>query len=483
MTDNYHPESADFVQYARGRPVIDIHVQDPRVMHKTVMDKYVILNYNPNYVVDTESAFPETPSGYKSGDVHQHLVDNPTQYCSIIVNPVTKRAVSIAPSAPMPLDEFIQRYPVGTENIQITQMTEGTLIQLFYDTNEEEWQIATRSSIGGNNHHYRTEYPGYIFQKQKTFREMFYDALTHVTNAPQIIPDSDPDGIVCNLSYNPDETYYNTPLSSIPYIKTLEKSCCYSYIITHPSNPITNVLFIPTITLVAVCEIMNHGIYTGKHTVYTIPQCEFAEMIPQEYRRIVRVQETFDWTGKSLEEETLNHMFMNDVHPGLMLTNTITGERAILENVSYKAVAQLRGNHPNLHYQFFELYLSNRLGEFLTRFPMFNGLFMYFFYQYYDFTFWVYSTYVQYYIHKNREYANNASYKYASRIHRDIYIPSVEFNHYVSTHHPDIYVPNRIKTKITQDIVQGYFDKMTPGQLYHIVTTSMVQPPALSSGV
>lgn len=483
MSNTYNQDTYDFTQkYGHEPVVIDINVQDPRIMHKTVMEKYVILNYNLNYL---QSA-TETPNVVSSG-LHQNTesefmktqlldkgVDNPNNYYSIIANTQTKRALSIAPSVPIPLDDFIQQFPFGTEDIQITQMTEGTMVQLFYDSTEYEWQIATRRFIGGTNYHYRTEYPGYTFQPQKTFREMFYDALTQVTNAPKIIQETDPDGIVCGLNYNPHETYYNTPLSSIPYIKTLDKSCCYSYIITHSSNPLTNVVFIPTITLIAVCEIIDYGIGTGKQIAYTIPQSVFAERIPKEYRKIVRVQSIIDWSGKSLRDETLNYMFMNDNHPGLMLTNTKTGERAVLENISYREVMKLRGNHKNLQYQFFEIYLSKRLDKFLSRFPVFNKLFLRFFDQYYDFTFRVYSTYVQYYIHKNREGVNYEFHKHASKIHSDIYLPSVDFDDYVYTHYRDIYVPDRIKTKITRQIVQEYFDKMTPSQLYHIVTTTMV---------
>lgn len=420
--------------YAHNQGIIDIDVQDPRIQRKSIMDKYVILNYSGT-----------------------NLVDNPNHYYSVIADAVSKQVYSIAPSMPMPIEDFIQRFPLCTEHIQITQMSEGTLIQLFYDKTEKEWQIATRGNIGGNNSHYRTEYPGFVFQQQKTFREMFYDALTQVTVAPQIISDSNPDKTLCNLTYNAQETYYNTPLSSIPYVKTLDKSCCYSYVIAHPSNPLTNVVFIPTITLVAVSEIMPYGANTGKYQAVTIPQHIFAEMIPPEYRQIVRLQPSINWCGKSLYEETMNYMFINDSYPGLMFTHLITGERAVLENMSYNAVAQLRGNHKNLQYQFFELYCSKRVVEFLTRFPRFSGLFTYFFNQYYDFTFRVYSIYVQYYIHKNREPVDYTYHKHASKIHRDIYLASVATGQ---------------TTKITREIVQNYFDAMTPSQLLYIITTT-----------
>lgn len=444
--------SEEFKQtYIHEKAVIDVNVQDPRIKRKPIMDKYVLLNYTSNNMHTTEP----------SNDAVT-LVTNPEHYYSIIVDNKTNQPLSIAPSVPIPLDEFIQKYPVGSQHIQVNPMTEGTLIQLFYDKNDNDWQIATKGTIGGNNHHYRTEYNGYTFHKQKTFREMFYDALTQVIVAPKILPDSNTSRLICDLTYNTSETYYNTPLWQIPYIKTLDKSCCYSYVITHPSNIMTNIVCVPTITLVAVCELLPYGLDTGHYIAFSVPQQTFAEMIPQEYRKIVRIQSSINWGDKSLEEETLNFVFANDVSPGIMLTNIQTGERAVLENMSYKYVAQLRGNHQNLQYQFFELHCSNRLGEFLARFPVFTGLFSHFFNQYYDFAFRVYSVYVQYYIHKNREFVNYLYHKHASKIHRDIFLASVAAG---------------TKTTITREIVQYYFDRMTPLQLLCIMTTSDIVSP------
>jgi hypothetical protein len=322
MTDQLNQYSE---QYKHA--VIDTNVRDPRIMRKTVMDKYVLLNYNLNnsssvlfnsptqvvppfsgnttFTYETRSSFLREYYNQEqsvSGNNVCDFVENPEHYFSIILDKETTRPLSIAPSVPIPLCNFIQKYPIGTKDIQINPMNEGTLIQVFFDTTKNEWELATKSSIGANNRHYRTEYPGYTFQEQKTFRQMFYDALTQVTVGPRIVPDSKPHEQVCDLNYDPSVTYYNTRLGGIPYIQTLDKSCCYSYVVAHPSNIMTNTIFTPTITLVAVCEIMPYGLTPGKYLASNIPQEIFAEMIPPEYRKIVRVQPSMNWLGKSLEE-------------------------------------------------------------------------------------------------------------------------------------------------------------------------------------
>lgn len=440
--------------------IIDTNVNDTRILRKNVSDKHVILNYKP--LIPTTLAYPDVAQEVEEQPDQiqgETYIENPEHYCSVVIDTATKRPLSIAPSVPIPLYDFLQKYPVGTEHIQINLMNEGTLIQLFYDTTANEWQIATKGTIGGNNRHYRTEYPGYTFRKQKTFREMFYDTLTQVSQTPHSDSPSEDvdveDGLHCSLRYCATETYYDQPLSSIPYIQSLDKSCCYSYLVAHPSNPATNVVFTPSITLIAVCEIMPYDSNGTTYVAQSIPQEIFAERIPENYKNIVRVQHSFDWRGKTLEEEALNFLFMNDHNPGVMFTNTQTGERAILENISYTYTAQLRGNHPNLQFQFFELRYTNRISEFLARFPVFKELFVHFFHQYCEFAFQVYSTYVQYYIHRKVEYKQTPYFKYASNIHQDIFIAAKR---------------NGYRTIITREIVQYYFDTMSPPQLMHIMT-------------
>lgn len=434
-----HSVVRDYPQYSKH--IVNVNVKDARIKHKTVNDdKFVILNYTPT--IDLEI--------YPGNEI---LIDTPHYYQSVIMRKTPDNMLlplSIAPSTPLPLGTFLEQYSVCDNNIQVSLMNEGTLIQLFYDTTDGEWQIATTGAVGGYNRHYRTEYPGYRFQPQKTFREMFFDTLTQVSNFEDLYCDDDE--LKYDLHYDPTKTYYQTPLSSLPYIKTLNKSWCYSYIISHPSNPLVNVVVLPTITLVAVCEVrpISEERCCTDYLAVSIPQHMFAEMIPHEYRKIVRIQPLFEWRGQSLAEKTLNYVFTNDTTPGLMITNLQTGERAVWYNQLYAYAANLRGNHPNLQYQFFELRTFWRIDEFLLRFPVFTGLFTHFFHQYLNFTFSVYSTYVQYYIYKNRECIQNCRYKeHVFQIHQILK---------TFVHHNKM--PN-----ITHELVQQYFDGMTPGQL------------------
>ena len=436
---------------------------------------FIILNYTPDIELEI---YPE----------NETLIKTPHYYQSIILrkNSHKNELLSVAPSTPLPLGVFFQKNPVCDKNIQINPMTEGTLIQLFYDTIDGEWQIATKGAVGGHNRHYRTEYPGFRFQPQKTFREMFYDALTQmtVTAKERGEDDMEIEDDPCDLQYDPSKTYYHIPLSELPYIKTLNKSWCYSFIVSHPSNPMVNIAFFPTITLVAVCEIRPYiippaqptlsglllGVISrslfistmssvshpkeipGEYLAVSIPQHVFAETIPPEYRKIVRVQQSFDWTGESFEENTLNYVFTDDRTPGLMLTNIQTGERSILYNEAYRRTEELRGNHPNLQYQYFVLRSYERVDEFLARFPVFTDLFTHFYQQYCDLIFSVVWEYVQYYVENIRGVTLRHKY-HIYKIHQIL----------------KKYIQDNQTPDITPQFVQHYFDRMTPGQLVYLV--------------
>ena len=111
----------------------------------------------------------------------------------------------------------------------IEDFIDGTMINVFYINNS--WEIATRSSVGGNilffndvkNYEYFNEFQGNENLKNLTFRTMFFEA--------------------CQLN-NFD-------------LNTLDQRYCYSFVLQHPLNrivtPITNTL----IYLVKVYEIQH----------------------------------------------------------------------------------------------------------------------------------------------------------------------------------------------------------------------------------
>jgi hypothetical protein len=371
------------------------------------------------------------------------------KYHSVIMKVGAKNELlSVAPQIPMPFVEFETLNPIMTEDIEAVRMSEGTLIQLFYDPSIGDWEIATRSRVGGNHWHYRTEYNGFTMYPQKTFRQMFYDAIENCA----LVGTSDEydDEILKVKSYATTIPDYNSPLSANPFIRRLNKQYCYFFVLKHPANPIIHFIWLPSITLIAVNQITATET-PDEYCVHIVRPSKLREFIPSDYHHIIQVQESVreQLRGGTLSEQAYSHAFFGE--PGLMFIDTKTGQRAVLENPRYLRDMELRGNHSNLQYQFFELRRENRLGEFMLRFPQFGELFRHFATEYQSFVMNVYDAYYRYFV--CREKIERNYHRIVVRI-QQTYLPILRGGR-----------PSRI----TPEIVFQYFDAMTTSQIMYAV--------------
>jgi len=85
-----------------------------------------------------------------------------------------------------------------SERAKIVMYIEGSLIKLFYDETSETWNVATSRSINAACS---------FWGSNKSFKELFYECAVSSNNC----------------SY--DE-----------FLETLDKNCCYSFLIQHPEN-------------------------------------------------------------------------------------------------------------------------------------------------------------------------------------------------------------------------------------------------------
>ena len=111
-------------------------------------------------------------SGISKTTVDKHTIIRYTEklpenmhYRSVIQDNRSGDIVCIAPSKSVEFKEDMY------DNIMAEAFIEGTMINLFW--NEQDWQIATRSCVGGNNHFYNDA---------PTFRQMFLEALPDAFN-------------------------------------------------------------------------------------------------------------------------------------------------------------------------------------------------------------------------------------------------------------------------------------------------------------
>lgn len=185
--------------------------------------EYEILNLKPvpTPPVDTDDALGPIPG-------------NVLQYRSVVCR--EGRPLSIGVPKGIDSADFTAKYPVGVgcagyiDNLLISEIIEGTMINLFYDPDAESWEIATKGAVGGNYWFFRTQYPSVgVEGRQLTFRQMFLEAC----------------GVV-DLETN------GFGLNNIPFLSSLDRNMVYSFVLQHPLNHIVLLVDAPILYLVGV---------------------------------------------------------------------------------------------------------------------------------------------------------------------------------------------------------------------------------------
>jgi hypothetical protein len=390
-------------------------------------NSYQILNYNPELVCDNDT---ETGA-----------------YRSVVLDSETKTVVCVAPPKSVTFDHFRdcgsvheingvleclrenkQLQDSHVNSLVITEMIEGTMVNLFYDERAKTWEIASKGAIGGNYWYFRTSYENVGHDKpQLTFRDMFLDAL----QAPR-----------------------GTPLNDVALLNEMPKTFMYSFVLQHPDNHIVLNVSHPTLYLVAAYQVETVNRETGDNRVRTVP---LSEIELYSFNRSVNNVIMFP---REVPASDLKYdMLMGDAHifdVGYMLSDKVSGLRTAIPNPAYKEVKELRGNHPNLQYQYFALFQAGKIREFLEYFPAYNSLFYKFHVQSMKFIQDVHDAYVTYYIKKRGKQVriSKSIFHHIFKLHHELYLPSIESGE------PAI---------VTRKVVSEYFNAMEPKEkLYHV---------------
>lgn len=281
---------------------------------------------------------------YKKPMLSKDLIPHYGIFRSVIINSLNN-VVCFSPPKSLHADKFMEMYPGSNsdssiseqdskKNIIAQEFVEGTMINVFYDPAAASWQIATRSTVGGNMSFFQgtTSNAGANNGNAKTFNEMFQDAC--VTNQLNI--------------------------------HTLHPGFCYSFVLQHPCNRIVVPFSKPQLYLVEAYSIIHE--LDGSINVY--PQD--LPVIKQHglwSSTTIRFPETYEFSSYS---ELINK-FASPNTPynimGIVIRNTVTNERCKIRNPIYEEVRQLRGNQAKLQYQYLTLRKDGKIPEFIKFYP------------------------------------------------------------------------------------------------------------------
>lgn len=349
--------------------------------------------------------------------------DNETaNYRSVILSSPEKKILCFSPPKSMDIDTFVEKYPEMNDSVIANEIIEGTMINLFFDERIQKWEIATKGAIGANYFYYRNDYNEGSGVPPKTFYRMFLDALKL------------------------EET---EELNDSVILQNLPKCYSYSFVLQHPENHIVLNIDNPKLYLVALYDI------TDSTSIKWIPPCYYEGWdIFSNISGIIDFPKTFH--ESNYDDIEVKHCSIHTQcdNVGIMFTNIETGERFSMKNPTYEKMKTLRGNNPNLQYQYLCLLRAKQIKDFLNFFPQYKRLFRKFYNDYSGFITNIHSSYLTYYVQKQEVQISKKFFPHIYRIHHDLYLPSLQTD---------------TKLIIRRKVVQEFFEKMEPRELlYHL---------------
>lgn len=293
---------------------------------------------------------------------------------------------------------------------------EGTMINMFYDKTLNCYEIATRSSVGGNLSFYMEG----GFDKSWTFKSMFDDVCNHV-----------------GFDY---KKFSGT-----------NKNLVYSFVMQHPKNRIVKVIKEMKLYLVDVFEIVDNktiNIVDFRKQVLNLP-----EGIKYPKQEVIADDE-----GLKQCKETTASMNTPYYIQGVVI-KTSDGDRYKIRNPNYEQVRRLRGNQPKLQYQYFVLRQEGKVKEYLHYYKEHKGQFEDFRKGLHDYTNQLFENYRRCYIKKERELK---SFPEKYRVH-------------MYTLHHELYLKKLMPENnfVNRDVVINYMNVIHPAKLMYVLNYDM----------
>lgn len=264
--------------------------------------------------------------------------------------------VSFSPPKSLSSETFMSENQ-DVSKVIVEEFVEGTMINLFFNWCENEWEIATRSTVGGEIIFFQSE------DNLVTFRSMFLDICNEV-----------------NLEFD-----------------KLSRNYIYSFVMQHPLNRIVKPISEKKLYLVKVYE--KDDIHKKCYSIADIDK-KFVHKYVFEGTN-VKLPELY--TVSSYDELIDRYASMNTPYDcvGAML-HAENGDRSKFRNPNYEHVRKLRGNQPKLQYEYLSLRKTGKMSEFLKFYPEYKKQFYEYRGRLHNFTQTLYTNYVSCYINKEK---------------------------------------------------------------------------------
>ena len=228
------------------------------------------------------------------------------------------------------------------------EFVEGTMINMFYDSDIQTWEIASKSSIGAN-----VKY----FKDQPSFSELFMEICGHI-----------------NLN-----------------LENFCKDYCYSFVMQHPKNKFAIPIIKKRLVLIGIYKINN-----DTFQITEIPKESEIEKLGN-----IELPKKYEMTSYDDMIETYASMNTDINILGVMIYHT-SGIRTKFRNPNYEYLRHLRGNSSKIQFKYLSLRKVDQVKTYLRFFPEDKKQFSVFRVQLHLFTNNLYSNYIKCYIKKEK---------------------------------------------------------------------------------
>ena len=248
------------------------------------------------------------------------------------------------------------------------EFVEGTMINLFYSKTQagEGWDIATKSTVGGNVVFYSSKNPKDTVEirDKDTFRNMFFETCT-------------------NIGFKYED---------------LPKEWMYSFVLQHPKNRI--------VLLNKEAKIYIIGIYSINKDTLDVTQLSTAGFEETYGSGVVMRPKQLFADSYNVEGFKKEYASMNSSYNmmGVVFSNMVTGERMKVRNPMYEMVKNMKGAEQKLQLQYLTLRHGGRVADYLKAFPEYKADFAVFRSQLHGFTRSLHQNYLDCFVLKKRPF-------------------------------------------------------------------------------
>ena len=355
--------------------IIDLNIL-PTLGSDIIQKKYTYNNVNYNIIKYNKNNLKakENETECECETKNKSDLNTLSKYRSVIIR--DNKVVVFSPPKSVNYETF-KNDNSDVSKLWVEDFIDGTMINVFYDNINKCWEIATKSTVGGNIVFFNDVKNYQLFDissenelqnkfTNTTFRSMFFEA--------------------CN--------YINLDL------ELLNKSYSYCFVMQHPFNRIVTPVITPCLFLIKIYHIDNTNYPEVK--INNIDIHSYSNEAPFPFLNSqIKIPNRYALESYDSIENFYKSNQVNYVCVGSMIYNN-NNDRTKIRNNAYEEVRKLRGNHPKLQYNYLCLKKENKVKNFLFYYPECIVLFNKFKILIYNYTNELFLNYISCFIRKEK---------------------------------------------------------------------------------